>query len=144
MKDEFECDALRWVGAGLLPAAAFAMLTTDAPQALQIAYVGTVMLTCYTIAIRWRVRPYLYAFLGLLTLTGYTTAVVAYRQAIALFGKAATASFVWSVAALLIAFLISAHKASWLPPRLLPRWRNGGNGNEPSPAASAEASEPTS
>ena len=91
-----------------------------------------------------RGTPHVYAFLGLLTLTGYATAVVAYRQATSLFGKAATASFVWSVAALLIAFLISAHKASWLPPRLLPRWRNGGNGNEPPPAPSAEASEPTS
>lgn len=123
-KDEF-ATLLRWIGAGSLPVAALAALTADVPPLWQLAYVATVILACYVIAICWKSRAYLYAFLELLSLGGYGAAVLAYRGAATTFGKAATVSFAWSVAALLVAFLISAHKAAWLPPRLLPRWRNG-------------------
>jgi hypothetical protein len=133
---------LRWVGAGLMPVAVFSMLTTDTPLSWRLGYVLLVTLACYVIALHWKSRAYLYAFTLLLTLGGYGGAVLLYRSAAGMIGKAATTSFVWSCAALVIACLISAHKASWLPQRLFPRWRNGGNGHHPPPAPEIEGSEP--
>ncbi|MBL8850218.1 MAG: hypothetical protein JNG89_11065, partial [Planctomycetaceae bacterium] len=66
-KDEFS-HVLRWLGAGLLPVAALAMLTTEVPPAFQFGYVVAIVLVCYTIAIRWKIRAYLYAFLTLVSL----------------------------------------------------------------------------
>ncbi|MBL8851871.1 MAG: hypothetical protein JNG89_19520, partial [Planctomycetaceae bacterium] len=76
------------------------------------------------------------------SLGGYAGAVLGYRAAADFFGKAAATSFAWSVSALLLAILISAHKATWLPPRLLPRWRNGNHPDAP-PAASMDLPDPT-
>jgi hypothetical protein len=140
-KDEF-AQVLRWLGAGLLPVAAVAVMTTDVLPAFQLGYVLAIMLLCYTIAIRWKVRAYLYAFLLLVSLGGYGGAVLGYRAGADYFGQAAASSFAWSVSALLVAFLISAHKASWLPPRLLPRWKNGTHGGAP-PAPSIDLPGPT-
>lgn len=139
-RDEF-AKALRWVGAGLFPVAAGAIMTTEIPQAWQLGYVVLVVVVCYWIAIHWRVRAFLYAFTVLIAFGGYGAAVLAYHGVSGTIGKAATTAFGWSLAALLIAFLISAHKASWLPPSLFPRWRNG-NGRPPPPAASPAVADP--
>lgn len=143
LKDGF-AHALRWLGAGLIPVAVFATMLTELPLSWRLGYVVIVTLACYVIAVHWKSRAYLYAFTLLLSLGGYGGAVLLYRSAAGAIGKAATTSFAWSCAALVIACLISAHKASWLPPRLFPRWRNGGNGHHapPATATAVEGTEP--
>lgn len=128
MRDWFAV-VLRMVGALLMPLAAVVVLlaprAAEVPLGWRITYVIGLTIACLIIARTWRSRWYLYAFTSLLALAGYGVAVLGFRQAAAEWGRAAVTSFAWSSAALLIAFLISAHKAHWLPPRLFPRWRNG-------------------
>ncbi len=72
-----------------------------------------------------RSRSFLTGGVAVATLGGYGAVVVGFRRAVELLGTAAVSAFSWSVAALLVAILISAHKARWLPQRawaVLP-WR---------------------
>jgi ABC-type spermidine/putrescine transport system permease subunit II len=82
----------------------------------------------------------------MLGVAAYAGAVSGFHKAANLIGRDAMIAFAWSFGALLVALLISAQKASWLPRKMWPRWRNG-NGEalavEPNAAAnglSADAS----
>lgn len=125
--------ALRMIGAVQLPLASLiAMLAPAAarvPFEWRMAYV--LLLTIAWIAIARRSRWYLYAFTAQLAIGGYGVTVLGFRGGASLLGRAAMTSFVWSLAALLIAVLISAHKADWLPTRLFPRWNGHVNGSTP-------------
>jgi hypothetical protein len=57
----------------------------------------------------------------------YASVVVGFRRAALAIGRDAMTAFVWSLGTLLLACLISAQKARWLPRRIFP-WRNDGNG----------------
>ncbi|MFG0334957.1 MAG: hypothetical protein ACF8TS_16495 [Maioricimonas sp. JB049] len=120
---------LRIVGAAQMPLAALVIMThpaaTDVPLAWRGGYVIALTIAAVLIAQLWHSRWYLYAFTGLLGVIGYGIAVVGFRSAVDVLGKAAVTSFAWSLAALLAAFLISAHKAHWLPKQLFPPWKNG-------------------
>jgi hypothetical protein len=127
-RDQFSY-VLRIIGSTQLPLAALVALVSptavEVSQGWRIAYVILLTAGCFAIARIWRSRWYLYASLSLLALGGYGIALVGFHGAASILGRTAIISFGWSVAALLTAFLISAHKALWLPARLLPRWTNG-------------------
>jgi hypothetical protein len=127
-RDEF-ASLLRGVGALLMPLAALLTAigpwSTDIPLLWQAVYIVGLSLFALVIAQWFRSRWYLYAFTALLAMIAYGIALTGYRQATSWLGRAATIGLGWSMAALLTAFLISAHKAGWLPPRLFPRWTNG-------------------
>jgi hypothetical protein len=120
---------LRIVGALLMPLASVVVLASpraaEVPLVGRLVYVAALAVTCFVIARVWRSRWYLYAFTSLLAIGGYGSAALGFRGAAGVLGRSAVTSFAWSVGALLLALLISAHKASWLPPRLFPRWANG-------------------
>lgn len=119
-RDRF-AELLRMTGACLMPIASAVAMGGDAAQEVPVAWrVGYVLLlaaTCLAIARIWRVRWYLFAFLSLIGIAGYGGTVIGFRGAVTLLGRKAMTSFLWSVAALLTAVLISAHKAGWLPER---------------------------
>jgi hypothetical protein len=72
---------------------------------------------------------FLYAFGGMVAVSAYTGAISGFHRAAAIVGRDAMTAFTWSSGTLLLALLISAQKARWLPRRMWPRWRNG-NGIE--------------
>jgi hypothetical protein len=127
-RDRF-ADVLRIVGALQMPLAAAIVLigprAADVPISWRLAYVAALTIACLVIARTWRSRWYLYAFTSLLAMGCYGVAVLGFRSAVQELGRASVTAFAWSAAALLTAFLISAHKARWLPARIFPRWRNG-------------------
>jgi len=127
-RDKFSVP-LRIVGASQMPVASLIMmaspLTSEIPLGWRMTYVILLALLCIGIARLWRSRWYLYAFTSLLAIAGYGATVLGFRRAASAVGWAAVTSFAWSAATLLAAFLISAHKARWLPKRLFPRWSNG-------------------
>lgn len=127
-RDEFAL-VLRALGALMMPVAALLSVigpwSAEIPLLWQGLYVLALCLVALAIAQWWHSRWYLYAFTALLAIIAYGMALIGYRQAVAWMGRSATIGLGWSMAALLTAFLISAHKAGWLPPRLLPRWSNG-------------------
>jgi hypothetical protein len=127
--------ALRLIGALQMPIASLiAMLAPAAarvPFEWRMAYVLLLTIACITIARTWRSRWYLYAFTAQLAIGGYGVTVLGFRGGVSLLGRAAMTSFAWSLAALLIGVLISAHKADWLPARLFPRWNGHVNGATP-------------
>lgn len=120
---------LRIVGALLMPLASVVVLASpraaEVPLVGRLTYVVVLAVACFVIARIWRSRWYLYAFTSLLAIGGYGSAALGFRGATGVLGRSAMTSFAWSVGALLLALLISAHKARWLPPRLFPRWANG-------------------
>jgi hypothetical protein len=121
---------LRLAGAVQIPAAALVALASSpaeaVPLAWRLAYVAALAATALAIAGLWRQRWYLYAFFALLGMAMYGGAMLGYRQAVSAIGRPAMAAITWSGGALLVAFLISARKANWLPAGLLPRPRAGG------------------
>lgn len=127
---------LRLVGAVQMPIASVVTLTSPSaegiPYVWRIGYVLLLAVACFAIARLWRSRWYLYACTSLLAILSYGVAVTGFRGAADVLGRAAITSFLWSGATLLMAFLISAHKARWLPPRLFPKWRNGNGGEHAS------------
>jgi hypothetical protein len=133
---------LRIVGAAQMPLASIVVIvsprTADVPIAWRLAYVVMLAVLCIAIAKIWRSRWYLYAFTSLLAIGGYGVSVLGFRGAVGVLGRAAMTAFAWSAASLLLAFLISAHKAHWLPPRLFPRWTNG----HPTPPVSTDHEDP--
>src|SRR5690606_24265743 len=106
---------LRALGALLMPVAA--LLSVIGPWSAEIPilgqglYVLALCLVALAIAQWWHSRWYLYAFTALLAIIAYGMALIGYRQAVAWMGRSATIGLGWSMAALLTAFLISAHKA---------------------------------
>jgi hypothetical protein len=122
-------DLLRNLSALLMPLAALDVVLHPDPELMpvswRVAYLSLLTVASLVIAGGWRNRWFLYAFLALLTIDGYAGAAVLFRGAIAIVGRKAMTALAWSVGSLLIAVLISAHKARWLPPRLFPRWANG-------------------
>lgn len=76
-----------------------------------------------------------YSFAGTVGGLLYGILVFGFRRAVAVLGFLPVSAFVWSLGALLLAVLISAHKANWLPRQLLPRRRTGKKDDPPlSPA----------
>lgn len=135
-RDRF-AGVLRIVGALQMPLAAAIVLvgprSAEVPVSWRLVYVAVLTVSCLIIARRWRSRWYLYAFTSLVAMGCYGAAVLGFRGAVQQLGRTAVTAFAWSAAALLTAFLISAHKAHWLPSRIFPRWGNGHFWGGPSP-----------
>lgn len=132
-KDSF-ADVLRAVGAVQMPVASLVVMTNgvsgEVPWSWRFGYVVLMAAICFAIARLWHSRWYLYAFTATLAIAGYGSTMLGFHRAVETVGRPAISAFAWSVGALLLAFLISAHKAHWLPPRLFPKWSNG-NGSGP-------------
>lgn len=143
-RDRF-AGVLRFIGAAQVPLATVVVLgssqTADLPLSWRLSYVFALGGICLMIANIWRSRWYLYAFTSQLAIAGYGATVLGFRGAVNVMGRAATTSFLWSLGALLLAFLISAHKARWLPSPLFPRWGNGGGRTQPAMAVDAPIEE---
>jgi hypothetical protein len=119
-RDEF-AHVLRAVSAILIPFAALAALNSAAsaeiPMPWRIGYVGGIAILSLIIARLWRDWWYLAAF-SVISLFGvYCGAAWMFHTASASLSRQAVMAFSWSIAALIIGFLISAHKANWLRPR---------------------------
>lgn len=87
----------------------------EIPLLWRLTYVSSWAVGCFMISRLWSVRWFLYSFMATLSILLYTSAAYAFRLAIQYFSREAVIAFVWSAGALLLAFLISAHKARWLP-----------------------------
>lgn len=133
-RDRF-ADVLRIVGALQMPLTASIVLigprSAEVPISWRLGYVVVLTVACLIIARTWRSRWYLYAFTSLLAMGCYGIAVLGFRGAVRELGRTSVTAFAWSAAALLTAFLISAHKARWLPSRLFPQWGNGHGSSGP-------------
>lgn len=127
-RDKFST-LLRLIGAAWLPLTSLTMMTGHLAGAVPIAwkllYVAGVASVCFACAMLCRSKWYLYASTGTTAVLGYGLMMLGFRGAASLIGREAMAALSWSVATLLIGFLISAHKAHWLPKRLFPNWSNG-------------------
>jgi hypothetical protein len=120
---------LRAVGAAQAPLAAVVVMTNvraaDVPDSWRMLYVLLLASACFGIALLWRNRWYLVAFAGSFAVLVYASTVFGFRGAVQMLGRPAMTAFSWSVATLLLALLISAHKANWLPRRLIAGWPSG-------------------
>ncbi|MBC7818753.1 MAG: hypothetical protein IAG10_17830 [Planctomycetaceae bacterium] len=127
-RDKFST-LLRFIGAAWLPLTSLGMMTGylagAVPIAWKLLYVAGVASVCFTCAMLCRSKWYLYASTGTTAVLGYGLMMLGFRGAASLIGREAMTALSWSVATLLIGFLISAHKAHWLPHRLFPNWSNG-------------------
>ncbi|MEQ9065510.1 MAG: hypothetical protein RLO18_02240, partial [Gimesia chilikensis] len=63
----------------------------------------------------WPSRWFKFSFAATVGILLYTSATFAFRLSIQYLSREAVIAFIWSAAALILAFLISAHKARWLP-----------------------------
>ena len=110
---------LQWVGAVLLLASAFFALhgptARDITWESRSAYAIGLLGIGYLSARFSGSRMYWASFLGLIGLVGFAVGAEGYRSASSMFGRIAVAAFSWSFGTLVIAFLISAQKARWLP-----------------------------
>jgi hypothetical protein len=126
-RDEF-ATLLSRAGALAIPLASAVALTSPVasgiPTLWKFAYIATLGLIALVIGLVWHRQWYLYAFSGQLAIGGYGAATLGFRSAEAWLGQAAVTAFAWSAGSLLLAVLISAHKARWLPPRFFPKWRS--------------------
>lgn len=133
LQDRFS-QILRLAGAAWLPLSSLGMMTDHLSESVPVLWklVYVAGLTAFSVACakHYRNRWYLWAATGTTATLGYGVLVLGFRSASSVIGQTAMTAMSWSVAALLIGFLISAHKARWLPPRLFPRWPNG---DEPGP-----------
>jgi hypothetical protein len=122
---------LRVVCAALFPVATFFAITSS--QAAEVSVVGRISyvvilaVTCLLIARMFRNLWFLYGFGGVAGVVTYAAVVSSFRRAAEIIGRDALTAFVWSLGMLLLAFLISAEKARWLPRKIWP-WRHNGNG----------------
>ena len=130
-RDKFST-LLRFSGAAWLPLTSLLMMTghlaADVPIAWKLLYVSGVTAICFACATLCRSKWYLYGSTGTTAVLGYGLMMLGFRGASSLIGREAMTALSWSIAALLIGFLISAHKAKWLPKRLFPNWANGHSG----------------
>ncbi|MEX1232550.1 MAG: hypothetical protein WEB58_20055 [Planctomycetaceae bacterium] len=119
-RDEF-ARVLRAVAAILIPFAAMAAFNAataaDIPMSWRISYVGGMATLSLIIARFWRDWWYLAAFSVISLFGAYGGAAWMFHAASASLSRPAVMAFSWSIAALIIGFLISAHKANWLRPR---------------------------
>jgi hypothetical protein len=119
---------LRAFGAALFPVATLLAVTdtaTDVPQSWKISYIVVLGITCLLVARFWRNRWFLYGFGAIAGVMMHASVAIGFRRATNILGRDAMTAFLWSLGTLLLAFLISAQKARWLPRRLLPWWHNG-------------------
>jgi len=110
---------LLFVSALLVPLVSIVLILNERaieiPIAWRLSYVGTWAIACLVIARLWSNRWFFYSFAATMSILFYTSATFGFRLATQSLSRSAVIAFVWSVGALLIAFLISAHKARWLP-----------------------------
>ena len=117
------------VAAGGVTVTLTAPAAVDVPLHWRVLYLALLTTIGFVCAHASRSRAYWTSFCGTGFLLGYGLTLGGYRQASAAFGKQAVTAFSWSCGTLLIGLLISAYKANWLPPHLLPKWLiDGGNG----------------
>ena len=103
---------LRGAAAAMFPLATLLAITggsSDFSQALRLAYVVLLAGVCLVFSKRY--RSFLYGFGGILGVMMYAVGAIGFRRAADAFGRAAMTAFVWSLGALLVAFLISVRKA---------------------------------
>ncbi len=121
--------ALRVVGAAMFPVSTLLAIASEPgaamPLWLRALYLVVLGIVCLLVARAWRNLWYLYGFGGMVGVTAYAGAVGAFHRAANLLGRDAIIAFAWSFGTLLVALLISAQKARWLPRKMWPRWRNG-------------------
>ncbi|MDA1213892.1 MAG: hypothetical protein O2955_15360 [Planctomycetota bacterium] len=121
MRDEF-ANLIRAATALAIPISALAALVGSAsaeiPLTWRVTYVGGFAIVSLVIARIWRDRWFFTAFSILLLFGLYGGAAVAFRSAATVVNRATLTASLWSLAALIIAFMISAHKANWLPMRV--------------------------
>jgi|GEM_PF-743410 len=119
---------LRVVGAAMFPVSTLAAMASESGTAMPVwvraLYLIVLAIVCLVVARAWRNLWYLYGFGGMLGVAAYAGAVSGFHKAANLIGRDAMIAFAWSFGALLVALLISAQKASWLPRKMWPRWRN--------------------
>ncbi|HEV3301375.1 MAG TPA: hypothetical protein VG055_17115 [Planctomycetaceae bacterium] len=124
---------LRVLAAAMFPVATLFAIAGEPVPAIPILaralYVVLLVVVCLLIAWFLRNLWFLYGFGGMVGVSAYAGAISGFHRAAAIVGREAMTAFVWSSGALLLALLISAQKARWLPRRIWPRWRNG-NGIE--------------
>ena len=118
MKDDFS-RVLQCASALLVPLVAVVVIlnerAAEIPLAWRLTYVATWAVGCLLIARLWSNRWFTYSFAATLSILLYTSATYGFRLATRTLDQSAVIAFLWSVGALLLAFLISAHKARWLP-----------------------------
>jgi hypothetical protein len=121
--------AIRVLVAAMFPVATLFAIASEPGVALavplRVVYVVLLALVCLLIARVWHNLWFLYAFGGMLGVAAYTGVVSGFHRAAAIVGRDAMTAFAWSSGTLLLALLISAQKARWLPRRLWPRWPGG-------------------
>jgi hypothetical protein len=100
------------------------------PFPWRMGYVMLLAALALAIARLWRNRWFMQAFAVTTAVGGYGIGLWSFRSLVQVVGRPAVSAFYWSAAVLLLAFLISAHKAKWLPKRMLRRWDDG-NGLAP-------------
>ncbi|MDF1743114.1 MAG: hypothetical protein P1V19_05430 [Gimesia sp.] len=110
---------LQFASALLVPLVSMVVIFSERafeiPLLWRLSYVGAWAVGCLLIARLWSHRWFLYSFGATMSILFYSSAAYGFRLASQSLSRPAVTAFVWSVGALLIAFLISAHKARWLP-----------------------------
>jgi hypothetical protein len=121
--------SLRIFVAAMFPVATLFVIASEPAVALSVSlrvlYVVLLALVCLLIARVRRNLWFLYAFGGMVGVSGYSGVVSGFHRAAAIVGRDAMTAFAWSSGALLLALLISAQKARWLPRKMWPRWHHG-------------------
>jgi hypothetical protein len=122
---------LRVVSAAMFPVATLFVIASgqaaEVPVLWRISYVVLLAVICLLIARVWRNLWFLYGFGGVAGVVTYAAVSSSFRRTAEVIGRDAMAAFVWSLGMLLLAFLISATKARWLPRKIWP-WARNGNG----------------
>ncbi|MEI8382214.1 MAG: hypothetical protein WCJ09_18935 [Planctomycetota bacterium] len=121
--------ALRQFAAVWLPISAVIVLVTsvagDVPLPWRFLYVAALAVTCAICAQVCQSRLYWGGFIGTTTVMGYGLISLGFRSATSLVGWQAMTAFSWSVGSLMIAAMISAYKARWLPQLTMATWMTG-------------------
>jgi hypothetical protein len=118
---------LRLIGALQMPLTALLVFASPRAEAVplswRVGYVVAIAVAAFVIG--WTLREYWYrmAFVAMSASLVLGGLLLAYRQAASAVGRPTMAAMTWSFAALLIACLISASKAQWIPPRIVQRGR---------------------
>lgn len=124
-RDEFAA-VLRAVSAMVVPVSAFAALTSstalEIPVAWRLTYIGVLAAASLVIAGIWRTSWFYTAFVGTAAVMMYAGVAITFRWAADQLGRSAVTAFAWSLGMLMLAFLISAHKARWLQSSALASW----------------------
>ncbi|QDT99300.1 hypothetical protein [Gimesia aquarii] len=131
LNDDFS-RVLLCISALLVPLVSIILIVNERaaeiPLIWRLAYVSVWAIACLLIARLWSQRWFLYSFAGTLSILFYACATFGFRLATQSLSREAVTAFIWSVGALLIAFLISAHKARWLPEYA---WLSSKKGTQP-------------